>query len=316
MSDNNHSKQLIPSPSSLPEIKKVDSLIGITTNLIQDNIEQMFNKAFCLLNNKYKITEGINYYHIFEEGHESILCDERLFNFNKDVKKNTEGVVNSIIYIDPNNYLAYILKGIASRDTNIVFDKYHGWNNTQFGKINIEDFSRAITICSKSFAAYYWRGFAYFQNEEYELASDDFSKVLEICPNIANAYYWLGNVKSELKDHEGAIYNYSKVIELDPNQDRAYIKRGEYRQGDEDWDGANEDFTNAINANPNNFDAYYKRAFLIEHFFFDWEEALADYTKGFEIRYKFEKDEGWWHRIEYDFYSKKELLNLLISHQK
>ncbi len=309
-------KNLIPSPSSLPEIKKVDSLIGLTQDLMMDNIEQLFNTAFCLLNNKYKVTEGINFYHMFEKGDESILCDERLFNFNKVLKKSADDIVNSIICIDPNNYLAYILKGVASRDTNIVFDEYHGWNITQFGKINIEDFSRAITIYPKSIAAYFWRGFAYFQNKEYELASDDFSKVLEICPNIANAYYWLGNVKSELKDPEGAISNYSKVIELDPNQDRAFLKRGEHRQGNEDWDGAREDFTNAINANPNNYNAYENRAFLIMHFFNEWEEALADYTKGYEIQSTFEKDEGWWPYVKYNFSYTVDLLNSIISHQK
>ena len=63
--EDNSNKQIINFQPSLPTIKNVGGIIVVTSNLVQEKIEKLFNEAFCLLNINSKIDKSINYYQKF-----------------------------------------------------------------------------------------------------------------------------------------------------------------------------------------------------------------------------------------------------------
>ena len=52
------------------------------------------------------------------------------------------------------------------------------------------------------------------------------TKAIELNPNYAKAYYNRGIAKFDLQDYKGAIADYTKAIELNPNYAKAYYNRG------------------------------------------------------------------------------------------
>ena len=54
---------------------------------------------------------------------------------------------------------------------------------------------------------------------------EDYNKALDLDPNYTEAYYNRGLAKDELQDYEGAIEDYNKALDLDPNDTYAYNNR-------------------------------------------------------------------------------------------
>ncbi len=57
-------------------------------------------------------------------------------------------------------------------------------------------------------------------------AIQDYTKAIELNPNYNDAYYNRGSAKYEIEDYRGAIEDYNKAIKLNPNSDKAYYNRG------------------------------------------------------------------------------------------
>lgn len=86
------------------------------------------------------------------------------------------------------------------------------------------DHRLAIKFCNKvieenpaSSQAYYVRGFAYFQLEEYADAKNDFNKTIELEPQHADAYYYRGLSKRQLGKFWGAFQDLRRANNLNPS---------------------------------------------------------------------------------------------------
>ena len=73
------------------------------------------------------------------------------------------------------------------------------------------------------------------------------TKTIEINPQIASAYYNRGVAKDNLEDYQGAIADYTKAIEIDPDDASAYTNRGISRELVNDLKGACDDWRKSAN---------------------------------------------------------------------
>ena len=74
----------------------------------------------------------------------------------------------------------------------------------------------------------------------------ELTKLIETNPQDADAYYNRGNAKEQLEDYQGAIDDYSKAIEINPQYADAYNNRGAAKELVGDLKGACADYKKAV----------------------------------------------------------------------
>ena len=121
--------------------------------------------------------------------------------------------------------------------------------------------------------------------EEFEAqqAIDKYSQTIKRDPNDANAYYDRGNAYFDNNEYDKAIADYTEAIRLDPKYGDYYTERGDaYQYGKKNYDKAIADYTEAIQLNPENLYAYNNRgsAYCERK---DYGRAIADHTKAIEL---------------------------------
>ena len=147
----------------------------------------------------------------------------------------------------------------------------------------VETFDRVLENDNNNLEAYYGRGEAYYQLEDFNKAVKDFDKVLEINPQDAQAYLYRGYAYAGLNKYENAIEDYSKSIDLNPDNANAYHNRGNAYKNIEQTDKALIDYTVAIELDPDNAQIYVDRAGIYYNLG-DLKQEIADYTKAIEIQ--------------------------------
>ena len=111
----------------------------------------------------------------------------------------------------------------------------------------LADFNKAIEINPQDAFAYNNRGIAKKEAGDFQGAIADFNKALAINPQ--DAYIYFDNragAKIELGDYQGAISDTSKTIEIDPKYKNAYERRGIAKQSLGDDRGACADYKKAV----------------------------------------------------------------------
>lgn len=100
---------------------------------------------------------------------------------------------------------------------------------------HIDDMNELLAINPQNPIAYYERGNAKFQLNDYHGAIADFSKAILINPQYAMAHLNRGISKYFLNDYKGAISDYDKTIEMNPMNDSAFQNRhdAKFHIGDE-----------------------------------------------------------------------------------
>ena len=73
----------------------------------------------------------------------------------------------------------------------------------------------------------------------------DYNKYIQLKPNDADAYYNRGLAKSNLEDYTGAIEDFNRAIQLKPDYADAYYNRGSAKDELEDKIGACTDWSKA-----------------------------------------------------------------------
>ena len=81
----------------------------------------------------------------------------------------------------------------------------------------ISDYSKAIELDQKNSTAYYNRGFAKFDLQDYKGAISDYSKTIELDPQNVTAYHNRGSAKSNLQDYQVPFQIIQKSSNLTPN---------------------------------------------------------------------------------------------------
>ena len=139
------------------------------------------------------------------------------------------------------------------------------------------DFETAAkAYCERSLAyckAYHDRGIAYFDNRQYDKASQDFSKVIKMRKNVEQFF--------ELSPS----FNKTKVRfinELTPFEIGAYVFRGQISMRQGKTDLAIEAFTQAIRLAPTHFEAHYRRGLAYREME-ESDKAADDFQRAYEI---------------------------------
>ena len=145
--------------------------------------------------------------------------------------------------------------------------------------------SSAPEVHPKDAEAYYNRGIAKLDKDDFDGAIADNTRAIELDPKLTDAYFNRGNAKRAKGDLDGAIADYSRAIQLNPKYAPAYNNRGNAKQAKGDLDGAIADCTRAIKLDPKSANAYNSRG-SFKGMKGDVAGAIADYNRGIQLNPK------------------------------
>jgi tetratricopeptide (TPR) repeat protein len=207
---------------NLPSHLSTLSLFAIGQSLLIDRNFKDATKILAACKNSIEKDKGF-------EGEEIVyLYLGSLYMYENDYDKGLVAI-NKVLEFDPNNYGAYVNRGIIFGTRSEYTDAY-------------ADFNKAILLNPNEKVAYYNRGLTYAYEQKYPQAIVDFQKIIDdIDPNYAWAYYNRGLAlvyRNETNDTDNAIKDFSKAIEINPRfwlayQNRAslYYASGNYQGG-------------------------------------------------------------------------------------
>ncbi len=121
----------------------------------------------------------------------------------------------------------------------------------------VEDFSEAVKIDKKCYAAFFNRALAKQCLEDYKGALADYNKAAKINPQDPDIFYRLGEVKRKLGDDAGAIKDYTTAINLNPKDGYYYLDRGVAKLRTGDLVGAKDDWSKTIALMPDYATPYF-----------------------------------------------------------
>ncbi len=127
---------------------------------------------------------------------------------------------------------------------------------------------------------YNYRGYAYNEKGEYDLAIADYTESIKLKPS-ASAYSNRGSAYNWKGDYDSAIKDCTESIKLKPN-DSAYSNRGCAYTGKGDYDSAIKDYTESIKLKPN-APAYSNRGSAY-NWKRDYDSAIKDCTESIKLK--------------------------------
>jgi len=146
-------------------------------------------------------------------------------------------------------------------------------------------YTKAIEIDPNFADAYFNRGLAYADMQNYTQAIKDYTKAIEINPDYAEAYYNRGNTYAQIKEHSLAISDLTKAIEINPNYAEAYNNRGNTYFDIKEYFKSISDYTKAIEIDPNDAFAYYNRGLAYAETD-NFSQACSDWQKAYQLGHK------------------------------
>lgn len=146
----------------------------------------------------------------------------------------------------------------------------------------VAESTEAIRLDPNNVEAYYDRGLAYLDLEDFDQAIRDFTEVLRLDPNKVEAYYDRGYAYLEMGNFDQAISDFTEVLRLDPNKVGAYCGRGIACVGTDDLDQAITDFAEVLRLDPTNFEGYRGRGVAFQKKG-EPAQAFADFVQAEQI---------------------------------
>jgi tetratricopeptide (TPR) repeat protein len=120
--------------------------------------------------------------------------------------------------------IANLTEKIQLNPNDATIYNFRGLAYTQKGETNLafEDFNKAIQLNLNYVDAYCNRGGMYVYKDNCDLAIVDFDKAIQLNPNCARAYFCRGSIYSDKKgDYIRAIADFEASLRIDPNNDFA-----------------------------------------------------------------------------------------------
>lgn len=281
----NNNNKLIPVTNSLISIEKQ---LTIGDKIINKKIEELFNKAFKLINSKnIDVNSNHNYLADFLKD-ESLLVFERGFTSVENFEDYLIAleIFDLIIDLDDKFKLAYYFKGLIYKENACyrykedVFDLFFrnfklnsGANSELFENECLFNFSKALQVDVNFICVLISRieliCFEIQIESKYNIALIDCDNLINIDPNNsdyyrikANVLYTLGYKNIEMQNDSLSFYKYS--LKLNNNNIRTYNNLGRAYLLSENKDLARECFSKAIEIaqnelinKPNNSLLYY-----------------------------------------------------------
>ena len=163
-----------------------------------------------------------------------------------------------------------------------VFFSITTFNRNKVWKNGIVLFSDVIENYPFICHAYWARGIAKYNNNDFKGSIDDYDKSIELNHSYLKAYNNRGGVKFILQDYKGAIKDFNKVIKLRPDYSAAYYNRGLAEFGLLRYNEAMKGFDKSIKLKPDYSEAYYNRG-LVQGIFKNDSKAVADFNKAIKL---------------------------------
>lgn len=147
----------------------------------------------------------------------------------------------------------------------------------------INNFNILIRLDPKLHEAYFFRGIAKYNLEDFGGAESDFDRALELNPVYTLAYHYRAITRSRLGHYDEAIQDLQHAVDLRPNYYGLYFSRGVTYFLSQQFEKAVEDFDRFISKEPKEPDAYLNRgaSYL---FLGDTTRALQDYNRAITLR--------------------------------
>ncbi|MFY9989669.1 MAG: tetratricopeptide repeat protein [Rhodoplanes sp.] len=130
------------------------------------------------------------------------------------------------------------------------FNRGRAYYQKQDYSLAIADYGEVIKLDPKNAWAFIFRGNAYKAKQDYDLAIADYSEALKLDPKNAGTFYARGNAYKAKQDYSLAIADYGEVIKLDPKYAWAFIARGNAYKAKQDYDLAIADYREAKKLDP------------------------------------------------------------------
>jgi tetratricopeptide (TPR) repeat protein len=149
----------------------------------------------------------------------------------------------------------------------------------------LADFNKTIEMSDKYISAYLNRAKILYGKRQLVDALKDYNKVIELRPNAAEAYFNRGNLLMDSKRSDEGIQSFSKAIELDPGFVQVYLNRGIAFYRAKQYETAINDFSKAIELRGDFAEAYYMKG-KSEYNLDRREAACADLQRSLDIGYQ------------------------------
>ena len=264
--------KLVPVNNSLVSIERQ---IAIGDKIINQKIEELFNRAFKLINSK-NIDSDSNYNYLadFLQNESLLLFEwERFWQDNYENDIQALKIFDSIIELNKNFKLAYFFKGIIysgysdlqSEMVKLFFNKSKlDKTENLFYTESMNNFSKVLEIDDKCSYALYLRIFLNVNRGDELIALHDCNKLITLMPLCSDFYRIRGNVLLNLGKKVDSLNDFMFSLELDPSNMRTYNNLGRAHLSFENFTLANKYFHKAIElasiqlkSNPNDPYLYY-----------------------------------------------------------
>lgn len=181
---------------------------------------------------------------------EAILKLAELSLILKDYEK-VQKLTNRAIGNDPDNPLAYFIKGYAFLET--------GDTNSAIGSM-----IKSIEQDRDYYAAYMQIGLLYSLKND-RIAIDYFNNALRIDPESKEALYAMAMFYQESGDYHAALDYYQKILQIDPENKFAIYNSGYIELVyNKNFSAARDHFSQVIEIDPEYADAYYNMGYCFE----------------------------------------------------
>jgi tetratricopeptide (TPR) repeat protein len=121
----------------------------------------------------------------------------------------------------------------------------------------LEQFSIAIKENPNDANAYGYRGYIYYERNEYDKALADYTRAIEIEPNDASIYHMRAKIYENLREYEKALADCAHVIRLVPDDPDAYEIRAKVYESMGEYAKAIADYAEAGKLQPRDDENHY-----------------------------------------------------------
>jgi tetratricopeptide (TPR) repeat protein len=183
--------------------------------------------------------------------------------------------------------IAFLLAGALNSTAQVNIDYFMAVGGDAMSKENyraaINSYNTVINSRPDHFRAWFFRGIAKYNLNDYLGAEKDFSRVITIHPLYAHAYHFRGLTRDKMQDYYNALRDIDKAIELDPFNADFWTSRGSVKLHMESYVWSISDFDSALSLDPGQSLAYLNRA-IAKTVLKNYEGALEDCNKAVELK--------------------------------
>ncbi len=142
----------------------------------------------------------------------------------------------------------------------------------------IRNFNTAIQARPDHFEAWFFRGIAKFNLNDYAGSLNDFNETIRLHPLYARAYHYRGIVNDRMTNYYDAKTDFKKALEIDPYNAELYVAAGATDMHLDDFESAIKNYDMALLIYPRLSNAWLNRG-IAKRLSGLKEEALSDLDK-------------------------------------